>query len=190
MKRSTGIILGIVAVLVVYAIITFNSFVKKEENVQLTWNEVQNVYQRRLELIPNLVSVVKSGAQYEKEVLESVTKARANAAGIKVNITGEGYEEQLNAQDALAQATNRMILSLERYPEIQGTKAFRDLQTQLEGTERRIKVARKDFNEAVQDYNSSVRSFPASIFARIFGFDAKSGFSSDAGAENRVDIKF
>lgn len=190
MKRSSIIIIGIVAVLAVYVAITFNGFVKKEEYVTLKWNEVQNVYQRRLDLIPNLESIVKSGADYEKDVLESVTVARAKATGIQVTATGEGFEELNKAQDELAAATNRLIISVEKYPEIRGTKAFKDFQTQLEGTERRIKIARKDFNESVQVYNSSVRTLPSSLVAKVFGFEVKSGFSSDTGAENRVDINF
>lgn len=191
MKSFKYIGIGVLLILLVYVWSTFNAFVKKEEKMNLQWGELQNVYQRRLELIPNLVNVVRGLSEFEKEALESVTKARSKAASVQLNNMGQAnYEQQQAAQNELAAATNRLIIAVERYPDIQGTKSFVDLQVQLEGTERRIKVARKDFNESVRDYNESVRRFPSSLVAKIFGFSVNTGFQSDAGAENSVEIKF
>lgn len=165
--------------------------VKKEEKVKLQWNEVQNAYQRRLDLIPNIVNVVKGGADYEQSTLQKIIDARAKATSINsTGITAENYQQQTTAQDELAAAANRLIVSVEKYPELQGTKAFTGLQTQLERTELRIKIARKDFNGAVAVYNSSVKSFPTKLIASIFGFSAKEGFQSDASADKSVEIKF
>ncbi|MEO6820783.1 MAG: LemA family protein [Ginsengibacter sp.] len=192
-KRFSGYIVGfIVVVLGILLIISYNSLVKKEEKVKFQWNEVQNNYQRRLDLVPNIVSVVQGGATYEKTTLESVIEARVQA--MKVNtggdISSEKYKEITGAQDNLAGAANRLLISVEKYPELKGTKAFVGLQVQLEGTERRIKVARQDFNGAIADYNSSVRSFPTKIVAGLFGFHPREGFESETGADKAVEIKF
>jgi LemA protein len=191
-KRYSGFIIGALLVIIgLFLIVTYNSLVKKEEKVKLQWNEVQNAYQRRLDLIPNLVNVVKGGAAFEKTTLQKITEARSKATSVNVSeVSAEGYNAQSNAQDELAAAANRLLISVEKYPDLQGTKAFSTLQTQLERTELRIKVARKDFNESIQTYNSSVRKFPVSLVAGIFGFHAKEGFSSDAGAEKATEIKF
>ncbi len=184
---------GILAVLVIFFIVAYNGLVKKEEKVKNQWAEVQNAYQRRMDLIPNLVNVVKGNANYEQTTLEKVTEARSKAASVNVsssNISADSYNEQAKAQDELAASANRLIISVEKYPELKGTEAFKGLQVQLEGTERRIKVARKDFNEAVQNYNTSVRSFPTSLAAGLFGFKAKDGFSADAGTDKATEIKF
>lgn len=191
MKTGKIIGLGAVLLIAVYVWFTFNAFVNKEEKMNMQWNELQNVYQRRMELIPNLVNVVKGLSEFESDALESVTRARSRAASVQLsNIDEASYQQQQAAQNELAAATNRLIIAVERYPDIQGTKSFVDLQVQLEGTERRIKVARKDFNEAVRVYNESVRRFPSSMVARVFGFSVRSGFEAAAGAENSVEIKF
>lgn len=191
-KRSSGLIIGaIVAVLGIFLIVSYNGLVKKQEKVNLQWNEVQNAYQRRLDLIPNLVNVVQGGAQYEQTTLQKVAEARSKALTVTVStLSPESYNAQVQAQDALAGAANRMIISVEKYPELRGTKAFSVLQTQLERTELRIKIARKDFNESVQAYNSSAKSFPTNLAAKLFGFRPKDGFTSDAGAEKATEIKF
>ena len=183
---------GIIVILAIYFIVTYNSLVKKDEKVKLQWNEMQNTYQRRLDLIPNLVNVVQGGAAYEQTTLQKVTEARskANAVNISGNVSAEAYNQQTAAQDELAAAANRLMIRIENYPDLKGTRAFLDLQTQLEGTERRIKVARKDFNGAIADYNSSVKSFPAKIVAGLSGFAPKNGFQSDNGADRSVEIKF
>jgi LemA protein len=184
---------GIVVVLAIFFVVSYNGLVKKEEKVKNQWAEVQNAYQRRMDLIPNLVNVVKGNANYEQTTLEKVVEARSKAASVTVSsndISAGSYNEQAKAQDELAASANRLIITVEKYPELKGTEAFKGLQVQLEGTERRIKVARKDFNEAVQNYNTSVRSFPTSLSAGLFGFKAKDGFSADAGADKATEIKF
>lgn len=192
-KRSYSgyIIVGILVVLSIWLITTYNALVKKDEKVKLQWNEVQNAYQRRLDLIPNLVNVVKGGADYEQTTLEKIAEARARATSINVTgINAENYQQQTAAQDELAAAANRLLIAVENYPELKGTRAFSGLQTQLERTELRIKIARKDFNKEVADYNSSVKSFPTKVVAGLLGFDAKEGFQSEAGADKSVEIKF
>ena len=192
-KRYSGYIAGAVLLLIgIYLIVTFNGLVKKEEQYKLQWNEVQNAYQRRLDLIPNLVNIVKGGTEYEQTTLQKISDARARAMSLNVSneINAENFSKQTAAQDQLAAAANRLMITVEKYPDLQGTRAFSDLQSQLEGTERRIKVARKDFNVAIAAYNSSVKSFPTSLVAGIFGFPAREGFETVAGAENAVEIKF
>jgi LemA protein len=186
------IIAGIVIIIAIYCIVSYNSFVAKEEKIKLQLSEVQNVYQRRLDLVPNLVNVVKGLTDFEQGTLEKIATARSKAA--QINFTGGAtaadYQQQQAAQDTLAMATNRLIISVEKYPALKGTDAFSGLQTQLEGTERRIKIARKDFNAAIADYNNSVRTFPASIAAKLFGFGAKEGFEADTNADKAIEIKF
>jgi len=193
-KRYTGFIIGgIFLLLLIYGVITFNSLVQQEEKVKLQWNEVQNAYQRRLDFIPNVVNIVKGQAGFEQETLVKITEARAKASSVTISsgdLSAEKYNQQIAAQNELANATNRLVIAVEKYPELKGTAAFEGLQTQLEGTERRIKIARKDFNAAIAGYNSSVKSFPTKLVAGIFGFQPKEGFQSDAGAEKVVEIKF
>ena len=193
-QRNIGFIIGgIFLLLVIYAVITFNSLVQQEEKVKLQWNEVQNAYQRRLDFIPNVVNIVKGQAGFEQETLVKITEARAKASSVTISsgdLSAEKYNQQIAAQNELATATNRLVIAVEKYPELKGTAAFEGLQTQLEGTERRIKIARKDFNGAIAGYNSSVKGFPTKLVAGIFGFQPKEGFQSDAGAEKVVEIKF
>ncbi len=191
-KSYSGYIIGgIIIILGIYLISTYNGLVKKQEKVKLQWNEVQNTYQRRMDLIPNLINVVKGGANYEQATLQKIIEARSKAASINVeNISADKYNQQTAAQDELAGAANRLMISVEKYPELRGTKAFSELQVQLIGTERRIKIARKDFNGAIADYNSSVKSFPTKLFAGMLGFAPKEGFQSDNGTDKAVEIKF
>jgi LemA protein len=193
-KKFSGYVVGgvILLILILLAITTRNSLVNKEEKIKLQWAEVQNTYQRRLDLIPNLVNVVKGVSDFEQTTLEKIATARADALnGLSNNeITGENYQKQKQLQDSLATAANRMIILIEKYPTLKGTAAYSGLQTQLEGTERRIKVARNDFNEAVAVYNNNVRRFPSNIFAGLFGFKKKDGFEAVAGSDKAVEIKF
>jgi len=193
-KKYAGYIIGaVLLLLVIWLVVTYNGLVKKEETVKLKWNEVQNAYQRRLSLIPNVVNVVKGGAEFEQTTLQQIAEARAKATAVTVSTTdlsAEQVQQQTKAQDELAAVTNRLLITVERYPELKGTAAFSGLQTQLEGTERRIKVARKNFNESVQVYNSSVKSFPTKIAAGLLGFKAKEGFTADAGSDQATEIKF
>ena len=193
-KRYSGYIIGAIIIFIgTFLMITYNGLVKKEEQVKLQWNEVQNAYQRRIDLIPNVVNVVKGQANFEQTTLQQLTEARAKATAVNVagnEITADKFNQQSAAQDGLAAATNRLLITVEKYPELKGAAAFKGLQTQLEGTERRIKVARKDFNVAIADYNSSVRSFPTKIVASVFGFKAREGFQADASADRLIEIKF
>lgn len=193
-KSRSGYIIGaIVIILGIFLISNYNGLVKKEEQVKLQWNEVQNAYQRRSDFIPNIVNIVKGQTNFEQTTLVQVTEARAKASAVTVsanNLNADNYNQQIAAQDGLAAATNRLLVTVEKYPDLKGAAAFKGLQTQLEGTERRIKVARKDFNTSIQEYNSSVRSFPTKVVAGLFGFKAKEGFQSDAGANRAVEIKF
>jgi LemA protein len=193
-KKITGYIVGgaILLILVIWILTSYNALVGKEEKVKLQWSEVQNTYQRRLDLIPNLVNVVKGLSDFEQSTLEKITEARSRAlSGLSRNeLTGENYREQKQLQDTLAAAANRMIVQIEKYPTLKGTAAYAGLQTQLEGTERRIKVARNDFNASIADYNRKVRSFPGNIVAGLFGFKKKEGFEAAAGTDKSVEIKF
>jgi LemA protein len=192
-KRSSGFIIGgLLIILVIFFVVKYNSLVKKDEKVKLQWNEVQNAYQRRLDLIPNLVNVVKGLSDFEQTTLVKITEARSKAASLvtQSNPSADEVNKQIEAQDSLAVATNNLIISIEKYPSLKGTAAYSGLQSQLEGTERRIKFARKDFNESVNTYNSYVRTFPTSLVAGILGFKVKEGFRSDAGADRSIEIKF
>ena len=182
----------ILVVLILYFGVTYNSLVKKEEKVKQHWSDLQTTYQRRLDLIPNLVSVVKGVSEFEKSVLQKVAEARSSAlAGTgQQEVTAENYKKQKQLQDSLAANVNRMIVLIEAYPELQALKSYLALQDQLAGTERRIVVAANDFNESVYDYNRSVRAFPTNIVAGISGFKQKEGFESVAGSEKPIEVKF
>jgi len=182
----------ILAVLILYFGTIYNSLVKKEEKVKQHWSDLQTTYQRRLDLIPNLVSVVKGVSEFEKSVLQKVAEARSSAlAGTgQQEVTAENYKKQKQLQDSLAANVNRMIVLIEAYPELQALKSYLALQDQLAGTERRIVVAANDFNESVYDYNRSVRAFPTNIVAGISGFKQKEGFESVAGSEKPIEVKF
>ncbi len=182
----------LVALLILYFITSYNSIVKKEEKVKQDWSEVQNVYQRRLDLIPNLVSVVKGVSEFEKSVLRKIAEARSDAMnGLnQTEVSAQNYQKQKQLQDSLAANVNRLIVLIESYPELQATKSYLALQKQLEGTERRIAVARKDFNESVFNYNRTVKKFPTNLVAGVTGFKSREGFESVAGAEKPVEIKF
>ncbi len=172
---------------------SYNGLVQQDETVQKSWNNVQSDYQRRADLIPNLVSTVKGEANFEQTTLTNVINARAKATSINVdpaNLTPEKLQEFQQNQGQLSQALGRLMVVSERYPSLRANDAFRGLQAQLEGTENRIKVARNDFNSAVASYNVKVRSFPANIFAGMFGFKAKPGFAAEAGSEKAPEVKF
>ncbi len=191
-KKYTGYIVEgvILLILIIWVITSYNSLVKRQEKVKQQWSEVQNTYQRRLDLIPNLVNVVKGVSDFEQTTLQKIAEARSNAlAGLSNDeITGENYQKQGMLQDSLAAAANRLIVVIEKYPTLKGTAAYSGLQTQLERTEIRIKVARNDFNEAVANYNRKVRSFPVNILSGLFGFKKKKGF--EAETDKNVEIKF
>lgn len=171
----------------------YNSMVKLDENVKNKWANVQSDYQRRSDLIPNLVNTVKGAANFEQKTLTDIVEARAKATSVQVdpsNITPEKLAEFQQAQAGVTSSLGRLLAVVENYPDLKANQNFRDLQAQLEGTENRIKVSRNDFNTAVQGYNSTVRSFPNNIFANIFGFKVKEGFQSDPGAEKAPQVQF
>ncbi len=171
----------------------YNTMVTQDENVTAKWNNVQSDYQRRADLIPNLVNTVKGAANFEQETLTQVIEARAKATSVNINadqLTPENMQQFQAAQGELNGALSRLLVSVERYPELKANQNFQDLQKQLEGTENRIKVSRNDFNTAVQQYNSTVRQFPNNIFAGMFGFERRTGFAAEAGAQSAPDVNF
>jgi LemA protein len=171
----------------------YNGMVKLDENVKNKWANVQSDYQRRADLIPNLVNTVKGAANFEQKTLTDIVEARAKATSVQVdpsNITPEKLAEFQKAQAGVTSSLGRLLAVVENYPDLKANQNFRDLQAQLEGTENRIKVSRNDFNTAIQGYNSSVRSFPNTIFAKMFGFGVKEGFQSDPGADKAPQVQF
>ena len=171
----------------------YNSMVAKDETVTAQWANVESQYQRRADLIPNLVSTVKGYAAHEKETLEGVIKARAEATKTTINagdLTPEKMAAFQKAQSGLSGALSKLMVVVERYPDLKANQNFLELQAQLEGTENRISVARDRFNEAVRDYNTYIRQFPRVIFAGWFGFEKKSPYAADAGSENAPKVEF
>ncbi len=171
----------------------YNGLVQKDQNVKAKWANVESDYQRRADLIPNLVNTVKGAANFEQETLTQVIEARAKATQTTVkadDLSPEKIAEFQKAQGQLSGAIGRLLVSVERYPELKATQAFRDLQAQLEGTENRIKVSRNDFNTAVQDFNTSVKQFPMVLFSGILGFKEKGFFAAEAGAEKAPTVDF
>jgi LemA protein len=172
---------------------TYNSMVSMDESVNTAWSQVENQYQRRLDLIPNLVNTVKGYAAHEKSTLEDVIKARASATQTVVdpsNLTESSLKQFQNSQSELTNALGRLMLVVERYPELKANENFKELQAQLEGTENRIAVERKRFNETAQSYNTYIRSFPQNILAGMFGFTPKAYFTAEVGAEKAPKVEF
>lgn len=171
----------------------YNGLVQMDQNVKGKWANVESDYQRRSDLIPNLVNTVKGAADFEKSTLEAVVNARAQATQTKIDVTNlspEKVAEFQKAQSQLSGAIGRLLVTMEKYPELKATDAFRDLQSQMEGTENRIKVSRNDFNSAVQEYNTSVKKFPMVLFSGLFGFKEKGFFAAEAGAEKAPTVDF
>ena len=171
----------------------YNGLVQQDEAVANAWNKVQSDYQRRSDLIPNLVNTVKGEANFEQTTLQNVIAARASATQMKVDakdLTPEKLQQFQASQGQLSQALGRLLVVSENYPNLRANDAFRGLQAQLEGTENRIKVTRNDFNDAVQTYNVKVRSFPMNLFSGMLGFKAKEGFKAEAGSEKAPEVKF
>ena len=171
----------------------YNEMVGQDENVKAKWANVQSDYQRRADLIPNLVNTVKGAANFEQETLTRVIEARAKATSVNVNaenLTPEKIAQFQQAQAELSGALSRLLVTVEQYPELKANQNFLDLQKQLEGTENRIKVSRNDFNASVQEYNNSIRKVPNNIFAGMFGFKVRQPFTADPGAERAPEVKF
>ena len=197
--RSTGT-LALIAILVLLGLggvagcSSYNGLVTEDERVEQSFGNLQSQYQRRADLIPNLVNTVRGAADFEQETLTQVTEARSQATS--VNLTADDLSDPAKiaafqqAQSQLTGALSRLLVTVERYPELRATEAFRDLQSQLEGTENRINVARRDYNESVRVYNTKVRRFPTAIFAGMFGFDRRTPFEAEAGADQAPTVDF
>ena len=187
--------LGFVAVIVavLFSSCGYNKMVSMDEQVTSQWAQVQNVYQRRADLIPNLVNTVKGYAEHERETLEGVIEARSKATSVIVDptkLTPEAIQQFNQAQDGLSSALSKLMVVVERYPDLKANQNFLDLQAQLEGTENRITVERQKFNETTQQYNAYIRKFPQIIYAGWFGFEKKSYFEAQPGAEKAPEVKF
>ena len=185
--KKTGIIIAIVVgVVLLWGIGAYNGLVTKQQEVDAAWSQVENVYQRRADLVPNLVAVVKNYAEYEQGTILAVTEARAKAAATTVNIENstESDLQQFEAtQNALGQSMNRLLVAVENYPDLKASDNYQALQTQLTGCENRILTERQRFNEAAKVYNASLRKFPNNLIANLFGFEKRPYFEADAGAE-------
>ena len=193
MKKSIIIILAVVAILVIWAVSVYNGLVTMDENVTGKWANVETQYQRRADLIPNLVNTVKGYATHEKETLEGVVAARSQATQIKVDaedLTPEKLAEYQKAQGAVTSALGKLLAITENYPDLKANQNFLELQAQLEGTENRIAVARTRFNDATRQYNVTIRRFPANLIAGMFGFDQKAYFAAEEGAQTVPEVKF
>jgi LemA protein len=198
MKISKGWIVTIVIVLFVILIFSwgtgiYNNLVNKEEAVNTQWANVENVYQRRADLIPNLVATVKGVANFEQSTLTAVIEARAKATSVNINpknLDEASIQKFQQAQDGLSSSLSRLMVVVEKYPELKATQNFSELQAQLEGTENRISVERRNFNEAAQAYNTYMRGFPANMFAGLYGFQKKGYFQAVEGAEKAPQVDF
>jgi LemA protein len=193
MKKGWIILIVVVALVALWGVVAYNGLVKKEETVKQAWAQVENQYQRRADLIPNLVNTVKGYAAHESSTLEGVTAARARATSVTVdpaNLTPEAIAEYQAAQGELSAALGRLLMLTENYPDLKANQNFLELQAQLEGTENRISVERKRFNESVQVFNTSIRRFPTNIFAKMFGFSSNGYFEAAAGAETAPVVEF
>ena len=194
MKAKSIIIVALLAILVIYGIGVNNGFVKAEESVESAWAQVENQYQRRVDLIPNLVNTVQGAADFEQETLQSVIEARSRATSITLqadDLNDPAKIQQFQAaQEQLSGALSRLLVSVERYPELKANANFRDLQAQIEGTENRIATERKRFNDTARQYNTDIRKFPGSLIASITGFDRKAYFEANEGAEQPPLVDF
>ncbi len=195
MKRGTIVLILFVmffAIVGMNGCSSYNNMVGLEEGVNGTWSEVQNQYQRRLDLIPNIVATVQAEAEFEKGTLEAVINARASATKVTMNVdqlTPENIQKYQEAQQAVSSALARLLVVAESYPTLQTNASFKNLQIDLEGTENRIATARMRFNESVQDYNTQIRRFPRNMWAGLFGFDQKGYFEAEAGADKAPDVQ-
>lgn len=192
MKR---LLFGLIGLFVISSLSScgYNTMVDLDENVKAKWAQVENAYQRRADLIPNLVNTVKGAAEFEQETLTQVVEARAKATSVNVdadNLTPEAIAQFQQAQGALSQSLGRLLATVEAYPDIKANQNFLQLQAQLEGTENRISVERRAFIEATQQYNSTIRRFPNNITAGIFGFKQKGSFTAEAGADQAPEVQF
>lgn len=187
------VVLGVLAIIALWAVNVYNGLVENEETVESAWSQVENQYQRRADLVPNLVATVKGYATHESETLENVISARSRATQITIdpsNVTPEQLAQYQAAQGELSQALGRLLAVAESYPDLKANENFRDLQSQLEGTENRIAIARQQFNDTAREYNTKVRRFPANIIASIFGFERKPYFEADEESKHAPKVEF
>ncbi|MBN2697367.1 MAG: LemA family protein [Bacteroidales bacterium] len=192
-SRGLIILLVILGIIAIWGVGKYNGFVTADEQVGEQWSNVESQYQRRLDLIPNLVNTVKGYADFEQETLVQVIEARAKASSVTVdpsNLTPEAIAQFQSAQDELSGALSRLLVTIERYPDLKANQNFLELQAQLEGTENRIQVERRKFNEAVRAFNTAVRRFPANIIASLTNFDEKGYFEATEGAETVPQVEF
>ena len=192
-KHKTLVIIAVLAIIALWGITGYNGLVGMDEGVQTKWADVETQYQRRADLIPNLVNTVKGYAAHESETLQAVVEARAKATSVNIdptNITAEQMANFQQAQDGVSSALGRLLVTVEKYPELKANENFRELQAQLEGTENRISVARRDFNESARKYNTTLRSFPKNILAGMFGFEKKSYFEAHEGSDQAPTVQF
>ena len=196
--KNKNLLIAVAAIVVValgvyrFFVGNYNTIVTYDENVEAQWAQVQNQYQRRQDLIPNLVATVKSYAEYESGTLTAVVEARAKATQVTLdaeNLTEENLKAFQAAQDEMSGALSRLLVTVEQYPDLKANQNYLDLQSQLEGCENSISNARRQFNEAVQDYNTFIRMFPTNLIAKLFGFDKKPYFEASEGAEKAPDVK-
>jgi LemA protein len=190
-KVRIGLLAAVVAVL--FSSCGYNKMVTMEEQVTSSWAQVENVYQRRADLIPNLVNTVKGYAAHEQETLEGVIEARSKATSVNIDptkLTPETMKQFTQAQEGLSSALSRLMVVVERYPDLKANQSFLDLQAQLESTENRITIERMKFNETTQTYNAYIRKFPQIIYAGWFGFEKKTYFEAQQGAEKAPEVKF
>lgn len=195
MKKNKGLIITIVviALVAIWGISSYNGLVSMDENVSNQWANVETQYQRRSDLIPNLVNTVKGYAKHESETLESVMAARSQATQVKIdpsNCTPQQLAAYQKAQGDVTTALDKLLAITENYPDLKANQNFLELQSQLEGTENRINVARKDFNDTAKKYNTSLRRFPRNIIASMFGFEKRNYFEAEAGAEKAPKVEF
>lgn len=195
MKKNKGLIITIVviALVAIWGISSYNGLVSMDENVSNQWANVETQYQRRSDLIPNLVNTVKGYAKHESETLESVMQARSQATQVKIdpsNCTPQQLAAYQKAQGDVTTALGKLLAITENYPDLKANQNFLELQSQLEGTENRINVARKDFNDTAKKYNTSLRRFPRNIIASMFGFEKRAYFEAEAGAEKAPKVEF
>lgn len=190
---GVAVVAAIIAIVLVWGTSTYNGLVEKQESVETAWSQVENVYQRRADLVPNLVNTVKGYAAHEKETLEAVLSARAKATQMTVNVedlSEENIKKYQEAQGELQQAMGRLMMITENYPDLKANENFLSLQAQLEGTENRITVERQKFNDTAKTYNTAVRKFPTNIIAGMFDFEKKGYFEAQEGAEKAPEVKF
>lgn len=195
MKKNKGLIITVVviALVAIWGISSYNGLVSMDENVSNQWANVETQYQRRSDLIPNLVNTVKGYAKHESETLESVMAARSQATQVKIdpsNCTPQQLAAYQKAQGDVTTALGKLLAITENYPDLKANQNFLELQSQLEGTENRINVARKDFNDTAKKYNTSLRRFPRNIIASMFGFEKRNYFEAEAGAEKVPKVEF